>query len=84
MEEEQLANEIRYYTLMHHVRRMLRAGLITGEEFSGIGSEARRRYRPAFGGLLAEKEVLEMRVRERYRRTDDGGEEGSGHEDQQD
>jgi len=84
MGEEQLANEIRYYTLMHHVRRMLRAGLITGEEFSGIGSEGRRRYRPAFGGLLAEKDVLEERIGERYRRTDDSVEEGSGHEDQQD
>lgn len=84
MEEEQLANEIRYYTLMHHVRRMFRAGLITGEEFSGIGTEARRRYRPAFGGLLAEKDVLEERIGERYRRTDDMGGEGSGHEDQQD
>ena len=78
MGEEQLANEIRYYTLMHHVRRMFRAGLITGEEFSGIGTEARRRYRPAFGGLLAEKDVLEERIGERYRRTDDMGVEGSG------
>ena len=78
MEEKQFENELRYYTLMHHVRRMLRAGLITGEEFSRIGREYGRKYRPVFGGLLEEKDLLEARIRG----TVDGGREGNGGEDQ--
>ena len=61
-----MENEKRYYVLMHHVRRMLRSGLITEEEFFDIDTRFARKYRPNFGELLVEKDLLIERKRGIY------------------
>ena len=78
MTESEFENEKRYQLLMHQVKRMLRAGLISEEEFLEIDTKYRLRYRPKSGGLLVRKDLLIARRRVMNRL----GKEGSELEDQ--
>jgi len=61
-----IENEKRYYTLMHHVRRMLRSGLISEEEYRDIDTRYAQKYQPKFGVLLVEKDLISERRRGIY------------------
>ena len=71
-------NETWYYTLMHHVRRMLRSGLISEEEYRDIDTRYAQKYHPDFGVLLVEKDLILARKRGIY----SGGKEVSDRENQ--
>lgn len=59
-------NERRYQMLMHQVKRMLREGLISEEEFLEIDTKYRSKYRPLSGGLLVRKDLIKAQVRGIY------------------
>ena len=63
MTEAEFENERRYQTLMYHVKRMLRSGVISEEEFLEIDTRYRQKYRPKFGGLSVRKDLLIQRKR---------------------
>jgi len=56
--EEQYRNEKRYQTTMHVIRRMLREGLITPDEYRKIDTIFSEKYAPVFGGLLIGNDLL--------------------------
>ncbi|MCR4707724.1 MAG: hypothetical protein K5746_07235 [Clostridiales bacterium] len=63
MTEEEFENERRYQMLMYHVKRMLRSGIISEEEFLEIDTRYRQKYRPKSGGLSVRKDLLIKRKR---------------------
>ena len=63
MTEEEFENERRYEMLMYHVKRMLRSGIISEEEFLEIDTRYQQKYRPKSGGLLVRKDLLIQRKR---------------------
>ena len=63
MTEAEFENERRYQMLMYHVKRMLRSGVITEEEFLEIDTRYRQKYRPKSGGLSVRKDLLIERKR---------------------
>lgn len=58
MTEEQFHNEKLYQTTMHIMRRMLRQGLITMDEYRQIDTIFTEKYRPVFGTLLIRNDLL--------------------------
>lgn len=58
MTEKQYGDELQYQTTMHVMRRMLREGLISREEYGEIDTIFTQKYRPVFGTLLVGKELL--------------------------
>ena len=63
MTEAEFENERRYQVLMYHVKRMLRSGIISEEEFLEIDTRYRQKYRPKSGGLSVRKDLLIERKR---------------------
>jgi hypothetical protein len=63
MTEAEFENERRYQMLMYHVKRMLRSGIISEEEFLEIDTRYRQKYRPKSGGLSVRKDLLIERKR---------------------
>ena len=78
MTESEFENEKRYQLLMYQVKRMLRSGLISEEEFLEIDTKYRQVYRPKSGGLLVRKDLL---IERKYGMNRLGKEE-SEHENQ--
>lgn len=72
-------NEMRHELVMHQVRRMLNAGLISLNEFRDIEKHFNAKYNPITGGLLVETDLL--CVPERV--INGRGKEGSGNEKSQ-
>lgn len=63
MTEAEFENERRYQMLMYHVKRMLRSGIISEEEFLEIDTRYCQKYRPKSGGLSVRKDLLIERKR---------------------
>ncbi len=58
MTEEEFGRELRYQSVMYLVRKMLRNGLITEEEYRNIDTNNRQKMRPITGNLLSGKSLL--------------------------
>lgn len=58
MTEEEFGRELRYQSVMHLVRKMLRDGLITEEEYRNIDTNNRLKMRPITGDLLSGKSLI--------------------------
>lgn len=58
MNEEQFRNEMLYQTTMHVMRRMLRQGMASLEEYRQIDTIFTRKYQPVFGTLLVGNDLL--------------------------
>ena len=58
MTEEEFGRELRYQSVMHLVRKMLRDGLITEEEYRNIDTNNRQKMRPITGDLLSGKSLI--------------------------
>lgn len=54
MSKEELKNEKLYQTTMHMVRRLLKNGAITEEEYRQIDTIFLEKYHPIFGTLLSD------------------------------
>ena len=54
MRKEEMKNEKLYQTTMHLVKRLLREGMITMEEYRQIDTIFLEKYRPIFGTLLSD------------------------------
>ena len=79
MTSDVLERECRYETVMYQVKRMLRAGLITEQEFEEIEARFRAKYKPISGGYIVQTDLLCAR-----RRVINGcGKEAGGHEENQ-
>ena len=63
MTKQEFENEKRYELLMHQAKRMLRAGLISEDEFCEIETKYRQKYSPKSGGLLIIKDLICARKR---------------------
>ena len=51
-------NEIMYQTTMHIARNMLSEGLITEEDYSRFDVEMREKYKPTFGGIFGDIDLI--------------------------
>lgn len=58
-----LEHECRYEVVMHQVKRMLHAGLITEQEFQEIEARFRAKYKPISGGYIVQTDLLCARRR---------------------
>ena len=58
MTEEEFGRELRYQTIMHFVRKMLREALISEEEYHDIDTNNRHKMRPITGDLLSGKSLI--------------------------
>ena len=63
MTKAEFENERHYQMLMYHVKRMLRSGIISEEEFFEIDTRYRQKYRPKSGGFSVKKDLLIQRKR---------------------
>lgn len=63
MTKQEFENEKRYELLMYQVKKMLKAGLISEDEFCEIETKYRQKYSPKSGGLLIIKDLLCERIR---------------------
>lgn len=71
MKENELLNEaytdnVRFNLLMHHVTKMLNDGIIYENEFAEINTKYAEKYRPYFGGLLFESDLINRKKRAIY------------------
>ena len=55
MNEDQFEREKHYTASMEMFRSMLKAHLITEEQFAIIDTKMKEKYKPIFGGLCPEK-----------------------------
>ncbi len=79
MTSDTIERECRYETVMYQVKRMLRAGLITEQEFGEIEARFRAKYKPISGGYIVQTDLLCAR-----RRVMNGcGKEAGCHEENQ-
>lgn len=51
-------NEIMYQTTMHIARNMLSEGLITEEDYRRFDIEMREKYKPTFGGIFGDIDLI--------------------------
>ena len=58
MTQEEFDRERRYQTIMHFVRKMLKEGLISEEEYRQIDTRNRQKLRPKTGDLLSGKFLI--------------------------
>lgn len=58
MNEEQFRSEMMYQTTMYVMRRMLRQGLVSLEEYRQIDTIFTQKYQPVFGTLLVGNDLL--------------------------
>ena len=58
MTSDALKRECQYESVMHHVKRMLRSGLITRQEFQEIEARFRVKYKPVSGGYIVQADLL--------------------------
>lgn len=54
MSKEEFRNEAMYQTTMHIVRKMLKEGIISEEEYRQVNDVFLEKYRPILGGLFAQ------------------------------
>lgn len=58
MSKEQFEAEKDYQTLIHLARMLLKKGLLTEDEYAIIDTRLQEKYRPLFGTLLSENDLL--------------------------
>ena len=58
MSKDEFRREKLYQTTMEIARRMLREGLITEEEYAEIDTRMAQKYKPVFGTLYSEIDLI--------------------------
>ena len=58
MSKEQFEAEKDYQTSIHLAKMLLQKGLLTAEEYAIIDTKLQEKYRPLFGTLLSENDLL--------------------------
>ena len=58
MSKKEFKNEKLYQTTMHIARKMLKSGLISGEEYRQIDTIFTEKYHPTLGTLFADIDLL--------------------------
>lgn len=63
MTQDEFEREKSYQVVMHFVRKMLRDGLLSEEEYRQIDTKNLRKLRPKTGDLLSGKSLIEAGIR---------------------
>ena len=63
MTGDALKRECQYEAVMHQVKRMLHAGIITEHEFQEIEAWFKAKYKPVSGGYIVQTDLLCARRR---------------------